>query len=323
MQLSLATLVLAATAAAKNILLTNDDGFAATNIRATYRALTKAGHDVFLVAPVMQRSGWGGRFIIPDLPTLVLQVDFGYRKIGDPLWGSEPDDNHIWYFNATPAACVAFGLDHVIPNYFGNVLIDLVVAGPNEGTNLGQALYTLLGTMGATYNSLYRGVPAVAFSGSNSNNSFYKDSLNDDPENPSNIYADAVVDFVAHLFESQGENPLVLPLSTGISVNLPPVGSQLKTGCNKPGWELTRLTGSDAYSWVLHFNQTSGVFVLDTIHYNALGNGITGDLTLPGENTILTLTGCKSTVLVFSIDYDATTEQTNAVKGLLGNLFSE
>ena len=42
--------------------------------------------------------------------------------------------------------------------HFGNQSIDLVVAGPNEGANAGPFLYTLSGTMGATYISVYRGV---------------------------------------------------------------------------------------------------------------------------------------------------------------------
>ena len=39
-----------------------------------------------------------------------------------------------------------------------NTTIDLVVAGPNEGGNTGPWLFTLSGTMGATYTSVYRGV---------------------------------------------------------------------------------------------------------------------------------------------------------------------
>lgn len=51
---------------AKNILLTNDDSWVSTNIRATYRELTQAGHNVVLVAPVSQRSGFGGKFDVPS-----------------------------------------------------------------------------------------------------------------------------------------------------------------------------------------------------------------------------------------------------------------
>lgn len=62
------------------------------------------------------------------------------------------------YFNGTPAATVAFGLDIVAPMHFGNKTIDLVVTGPNEGSNLGPFLYTLSGTLGAAYAAVYRGV---------------------------------------------------------------------------------------------------------------------------------------------------------------------
>ena len=51
-----------------------------------------------------------------------------------------------------------FGLDVIVPQVLGNETIDLVVNGPNEGGNLGPFLYTLSGTMGATYAAVYRGV---------------------------------------------------------------------------------------------------------------------------------------------------------------------
>jgi 5'-nucleotidase len=70
--------------AAKNIILSNDDGFTSTNIRATYYKLKDAGHNVFLVAAVSQRSGWGGKFDIPSSPTLETNGEFGYIKAGSP-----------------------------------------------------------------------------------------------------------------------------------------------------------------------------------------------------------------------------------------------
>lgn len=52
-----------------------------------------------------------------------------------------------------------FGLDVIRPMVLGNdTNIDLVVAGPNEGGNAGPWLFTLSGTIGATYHSVYRGV---------------------------------------------------------------------------------------------------------------------------------------------------------------------
>ena len=64
----------------------------------------------------------------------------------------------VGYFNGTPAATAIFGIDVIAPMHFGNESIDLVVAGPNEGQNNGPFLYTISGTIGATYASVERNV---------------------------------------------------------------------------------------------------------------------------------------------------------------------
>ncbi len=51
-----------------------------------------------------------------------------------------------------------FGIDIIAPQKFGSTPIDLVVSGPNEGQNNGPFVYTLSGTVGATYTSVERGV---------------------------------------------------------------------------------------------------------------------------------------------------------------------
>ena len=79
-------------------------------------------------------------------PTLQTDGEFGYPAAGAPSWDHEADDDHIWYFNGTPASLVAFGLQYVIPKYGDNVSIDMVVAGPNEGLNSGS-MFTLSGTI--------------------------------------------------------------------------------------------------------------------------------------------------------------------------------
>lgn len=54
------------TGQALRILLNNDDGWASANIRETYRQLREAGHEVLLVAPVVDNSGQGGRVCFPS-----------------------------------------------------------------------------------------------------------------------------------------------------------------------------------------------------------------------------------------------------------------
>lgn len=320
MKFSLLLSALAAITQAKRILLTNDDSFVANNIRAAYVSLKDAGHDVYLVAPVSQRSGWSGKFDIPYTTTLLTNGEFGYVKAGEPAWGHEPNDDHIWYFNGTPASSVAFGLDYVLPVHFNLSGVDLVVSGPNQGLNLSPGLFTISGTIGAAYNAVYRGVPAIAFSGSNGNNTFYEDSDLNDPQNPSVIYAAKVVQIVNQLFKSQGDNPRALPLSIGISVNLPKVGSQSTTGCNDPSWVATRLTGAKASGPSLAFNETSGLFSWKDRESNALSNRISGSVVVPSESEVLA-SGCRSSVSFFSIDYDAPYWVTEQTKPLLGSLF--
>src|SRR3546814_1687800 len=50
-----------------NIVLSNDDGFEAANIRALYTELKAAGHDVVLSGPAQNNSGKGGAldFLVP------------------------------------------------------------------------------------------------------------------------------------------------------------------------------------------------------------------------------------------------------------------
>ncbi|EDK42670.1 hypothetical protein PVL30_000816 [Lodderomyces elongisporus] len=311
----------AAVSLAKNIILTNDDGWQATNIRATYYKLKDAGHNVFLVAPVVQRSGYGGKFDIPTSPTLQQGGEFNYPPAGSPSWGSEPDDDHIWYFNGTPASSVAFGLQYVIPEKFNNISIDLVVSGPNEGTNESPAMFTLSGTIGATYNAVYRGYPAIAFSGSNSNNSFFKDALDlNDTSAPSTIYGNKVVELVDALFKSQGSNSRALPVGVGLNVNFPKVGYENET-CSDPKYVFTRLTGQYASGADLKYNATSNSFYYAQDQFSPLTVCNNGDCSLPSENFVVEHTKCQTAVSVFSIDWDANLGLTNQVKGLIAPVF--
>lgn len=303
----------------KTILLTNDDGWAATNIRATYRELKAVGYDVILVAPVSQRSGFGGQFGLPPTVNLTTNGEFSYPAAGAPSWNHEQDDLNVWYFNGTPSSCVAFGLEYVIPKYFNNKTVDLVVAGPNEGTNLSPGMYTLSGTIGATYTAVGRGIPGVAFSGSNGNNSFFKDDASkiNKTDFAPNVYAKKVVEFVEILFESQKNHPRLLPLTTGININLPPITSD----CVDPEWVFTRLSGPESVSPNLKLNETSGLFVWQYGQFVGTKQCVFGDCDLPSESWILTDKLCKSSISVFSIDYDASYEQTQTVEKYLDPLF--
>lgn len=321
--------------AALNIILTNDDSYMVSNIRATYQALKDAGHNVFLIAPVENQSGKGGTFVFPTSPVLQRPAEFNELSAGVPSWGYEESDNHVWYFNGTPAASVAFGLDYVLPKYFAGVKADLVVSGPNEGANAGPALFTLSGTIGATYYAVGRGIPAIAFSADFSNHSSYKSPTgwlaNKGDENYyANIYAKKVVlKLVDALSTAAGVNPRLLPLGTGLNVNIPYVGAPAQTTygitCNSPSLEYTRITGGAA-SYTIKLNETSGIFGFDYIlPENALGinTAYNGPLSLPGESSVSEPKSCKVSVSAFSVDYTAplpvNDELHNLIKGALSN----
>ncbi|OUM52055.1 hypothetical protein BVG19_g1208 [[Candida] boidinii] len=310
------------TASAKNILLTNDDGWYATNIRALYRDLTAAGYNVVTVAPAQQYSGNGGRFIVPSQNTLETDYLFSYPGKGSPAWGYEENDMNMWYFNGSPAACVAMGLDYVLPNYFDNMTVDLVIGGPNEGNNLGERDFALSGTIGAVYYATERGLPAIAVSGANSNNSFFKDNLNDDPHAAANINSQSTVKFVDALFESQVEGEPLLPIATALNINIPVAGTDMKSDCFEPTFRHTRLTGSDAKVYTVFFNQTSELITMNIGDSEAVKNCIAGDCDLPGEFTIIGNKQCEATVSAFTIDYDLSADITAQVVELFKPILS-
>lgn len=303
----------------KTILLTNDDGWASTNIRATYRELKSAGYDVLLVAPASQKSGFGGLFDLPTSVNLTEEGEFGYPAKGSPSWGHEEDDINVWYFDGTPASCVSFGMDYLIPKHFHNKSVDLVIAGPNEGTNISPGMFTLSGTIGATYSAVGRGLPAIAFSGRLENNSFYQDDIEkeDDDSFYANVYARKVVEIVNTLFTSQNNYPYLLPYTTGLNVNLPLINED----CMDPEWALTRLSGQQSVSAGISYNETLGLFDWRDVHYDPTTKCIFGDCDLPSESTIYYKELCQISVSVFSIDYDASYQQYRTAEKVLTSLF--
>ncbi|RCK64006.1 Acid phosphatase [Candida viswanathii] len=317
---SLVLLASATSALAKNILMSNDDGWASTNLRAFYYKLKESGHNVYIVSPVSQRSGNGGKFDIPTSPALQTDGEFGYPPAGSPTFGHEVDDDHIFYFNGTPASCVAFGLDYIIPKYANNITIDLVVAGINEGVNTGS-LYSLSGTMGATYTAVYRGYPAISFSASGFNNSFFKDNLDlDDTLLESTIVATKSAELVDQLFMSQDENTRALALGVGLNVNFPPLGYDNES-CTDPTWAFARMSGMDAIGADIQYDEETQKYSWVSRSWDALTACYNGDCSLPSENYVLEQGNCQATVSVFSIDYDANLVLTQQAKALLDPLF--
>jgi 5'-nucleotidase len=118
------------------ILLTNDDGVDAAGLRALHDALATE-YAVTVVAPADDQSSVG-RLLSDDVS--VADHELGYVVEG------------------TPVDCVLAGLDELVPE------TDLVVAGCNEGANLGAYTLGRSGTVSAAVEAAFFGVPAVATS---------------------------------------------------------------------------------------------------------------------------------------------------------------
>ena len=118
------------------ILLTNDDGIESVGFRALYDALETVG-DVTAVAPLSDQSAVG-RAMSSEVE--VHEYDLGYAVEG------------------TPADCVVAGLEVLVPD------ADLVIAGCNEGANLGAYVLGRSGTISAAVEATFFDVPAMAVS---------------------------------------------------------------------------------------------------------------------------------------------------------------
>lgn len=161
-----------------DILLTNDDGAAATGIRALRAPLVAAGHRVTLAAPDRNASGsamsftWG--------PVLVTR---------------DPDDPAFFTIGASPATSVVLAATALYP---AGRRPDLVVSGINHGPNSGSLLM-LSGTLGAALAGtllLDPPVPGIAVSAER----LHADAVADSPANRTQLEAIGI--HVARLLES-------------------------------------------------------------------------------------------------------------------------
>lgn len=300
-----ATAALATQGNCLNILMGNDDGFAAANMREFYRLLKAEGHNVVVVSEADNQSGMGGRAVFTNNASLAVNSEYGLIKAGSPSIGTDPNDSNIWYYNGTPAATAFVGLDYVLPNHASFKEPDLVVAGPNFGDNLGPFLYTLSGTAGYTYASVGRGYPAIAFSGGNPEQRSYtwinKTTASGFPD-PATIQAQLAVKVVNALINATKPGERLLPLGYGVSVNTPFITSLFNDSCINPPFVQSRLTGGAYYDKAV-YNSTSRLFTYQNFVAPGGNVCINGDCSLPGETEVLS--GCASSISVFTVDYDA------------------
>ena len=122
-----------------NILISNDDGYSATGIRALASAMATLG-TLTVVAPDRNRSGASNSLSL-EYPVRVRRVEPGWYAV-----------------NGTPTDCV-----HLAISGFLDTPQDLVLSGINHGANLGDdVLYS--GTVAAAIEARHLGLPTLAFS---------------------------------------------------------------------------------------------------------------------------------------------------------------
>ncbi|MCA9106104.1 MAG: 5'/3'-nucleotidase SurE [Planctomycetales bacterium] len=120
------------------ILLTNDDGIEAPGI-AALAAVAREFGEVFVVAPHQPCSGCGHR-IVTERPLAIAQKQVGWTSV-----------------DGYPADCVRLGLGYLVPQ------VDLVLAGINDGANLGADVH-VSGTLAAVREAALFQVPGIALS---------------------------------------------------------------------------------------------------------------------------------------------------------------
>lgn len=230
---------------ALNIVLSNDDGFEAANIRALYQRLKAAGHDVVLSGPTQNNSGKGGamNFLVPVTP-LAKDTRFGTVKAGAAGAGADPGDANVFYVDGTPVMSMLYGLDVVAAKRWGKQP-DLVISGPNEGANLG-AINNSSGTFNNALYAINRGVPAIAVSYSGTAGRSYT-ALTDDAIEYR--VADIVMQLVNQLDAQKGSDGRLLPAGVGLNVNIPVLADGVT-----PVFKFSRLGTATDYQPVFYEN---------------------------------------------------------------------
>jgi 5'-nucleotidase len=235
-RLSAALLVLplalaSAPADAINILLCNDDGISAANVRALKQKLVEAGHSVIVSAPVDNQSGRGGYvdFLRPigNLTGNERAAKALGLPAGAPGVGADPADADVHYVNSTPVAACLYGIDVKALAKWG-AAPDLVVSGPNEGNNTGH-INASSGTFNNLLYAINRGLPAIAVSDAATAQINWSNASPPPPTSRAFEVADVVLRVLDEVLdvkpprsraEKRGHGRL-LPDGLGLNVNVP------------------------------------------------------------------------------------------------------
>jgi 5'-nucleotidase len=265
---------------------------------------------VWIVAPVINQSGSGGPDDFTTYPNLTAPSRYNTIPKGAPSVGPDPSDSQIWYYNGTPAACILVALDYVLPSFANFSVPDLVVAGPNYGTNLGPYVWTLAGTAGAAYTATARSIPAIAISASNGAASY---STVTNTTNEYTWVAELSAQIVEGFITTAPEEGPILPLAYGANVNIPKIGAK---------WTAvpiaqSRFTGSAEVDAAVA-GDVAGTFTWGSVVPVSAGANtcVNGNCSLPAETDVVA--SGEVSISLYTIDYTAPTNcKTISVMGRL------
>ena len=127
------------------ILVVNDDSISAPGIELLAKAAMEFG-EVWVVAPAEQCSALSQKLTLRETMTLEEATDFHV-----PVRAA-------WKLGGTPVDCVKVALEHLLEEK-----PDWVFSGINNGYNAGFDI-AYSGTLGAAFEAVRNGIPAMAFS---------------------------------------------------------------------------------------------------------------------------------------------------------------
>ncbi len=188
------------------VLLTNDDGIEAAGLQALRRALLGIdGIELVVIAPDGNRSAMA-RSITTRRPLWVQEVEFADGTVG-------------YATDGTPVDCVRLARLGLVEGFEA----DLVVAGINHGSNLGDDI-TYSGTVAAALEAIVLGLPGIAISQQSG-------AMELDFQSVAGFEFEVAATFAARLVAELEDLPL--PSGTLLNINVP--------GSDPDGVEVARL----------------------------------------------------------------------------------
>ncbi|KAI0850125.1 sure-like protein [Daldinia vernicosa] len=227
----LTSVLLALGAHGIRILQSNDDGWAEQYIRVLHDKLNNAGHDVILSAPAENKSGTGSLDVGPSPRTSACEYDS--CPAGSAATGNNATNLRLSWVNSFPVTSARFGVETFGPQLWDGQAPELVVSGPNVGSNLYLEVQ-FSGTVGiAVYATHDVGIPAIAFSGASDGRLAFDAPV----ETRSIVYAQLATQFTNAVIDS---GVPYLPEDVFLNVNFPKVTEEC-TDPTKFKWVLSRI----------------------------------------------------------------------------------